>query len=219
MFLHIRNRRWAKAQPTRLVSFAGILFLLQMTSAYSNTVSDALQTKLNSIRTMSAEFNQVVSANKREISNSSGTMALARPGHFRWETLKPMAQTVIADGKHLWIYDVELEQVTVKKQDKGLGGTTALFLSGYNERVTEDFDVTLRTQGRQDCFDLKAKSGKANFQRVKLTFEGSTLSHIELFDQLGQYTDVHLNQIQTNPTLSPALFKFKVPAGVDVVEQ
>lgn len=198
-----------------------ILFILLFHGAqvHCDAVSDALQTRLNAIRTMSATFHQVVSAKQREISSSTGTMALSRPGHFRWQTLKPMAQTVIADGQHLWVYDVDLEQVTVKKQDKGLGGTAALFLSGYNDSVTKDFDVTVKRHGNSDCFDLNAKSSKANFQRVKLTFKGTALSHIELFDQLGQYTDVSLGKIKTNPTLSPTLFQFKMPKGVDVVEQ
>ena len=186
---------------------------------YCDTVSDALQAKLNAIRTMSATFNQVVKAKEREISHSSGTMALSRPGHFRWQTQIPMAQVVIADGRHLWVYDVDLEQVTVKKQGKGLGGTAALFLSGYNDSVTKDFDVTVKTQGNHDDFDLHAKSGKVNFQRVKLAFVGGALTGLELFDQLGQHTDVHLSHIKTNPTLSPTLFQFKIPKNVDVVEQ
>lgn len=193
--------------------------LFWSTYVYCDTVSDALQVKLNAIRTMSASFNQVVKAKAREISHSSGTMALSRPGHFRWQTNKPMAQTVIADGRHLWVYDVDLEQVTVKKQDKGLGGTAGLFLSGYNDTMAKDFDVTLKTQGGRDDFDLHAKSGKANFQRVKLSFIGNVLSGIELFDQLGQHTDVHLSHVKINPVLLPTLFQFKTPKNVDVVEQ
>ena len=187
--------------------------------ACSDTVSDALQAKLNAIRTMSATFNQVVSAKKREVSRSSGTMALSRPGHFRWQTQNPMKQSVIADGRHLWVYDVDLEQVTVKKQDKGLGGTAALFLSGYNNTVTKDFDVTVKKQNNIHHYDLHAKSSKANFQQVQLTFQGNALSGMVLFDQLGQRTDVQLSQIKINPTLSKALFQFNTPKGVDVVEQ
>lgn len=196
-----------------------MVLLSWMPLAYCDAVSDAVQVKLNSIRTMTAKFNQVVMANKRQISHSSGTMALARPGHFRWQTLQPMAQLVIADGHKLWVYDEDLEQVTVKKQDKGLGGTAGLFLSGYNDTVVRDFNVTVKTQGKTSQFDLQAKSIKANFQRVKLTFEGDVLSAIELFDQLGQHTDVHLSAIKINPKLDNALFQFKTPKGVDVVEQ
>jgi outer membrane lipoprotein carrier protein len=190
------------------------------TQGWCDETSQALQQKLNAIQTMTASFNQIVRAKHREISRSTGTMALSRPGHFRWQTIKPMEQTVIADGRHLWVYDVDLEQVSVKKQDKGLGSTAALFLSGYQQdTVTHDFNVTRKSDGNQERFDLQSKSGKANFQRVRLTFKNNELTGIELFDQLGQHTDVQLSQIKTNPVLSAALFQFKVPKGVDVVEQ
>jgi len=187
--------------------------------ACCDVASDALKAKLNAVSTMTATFNQVVNTKAREISRAEGTMALSRPGRFRWQTEKPLVQWVIADGRHLWVYDVDLEQVTVKKQDKGLGGTAGLFLSGYNDTVAKDFDVTIKTQGKNDYFDLHAKSSKANFQRVKLTFTGNELTGIELFDQLGQYTDIHLSHIKTNPVLAAALFQFKIPKDVDVVEQ
>ena len=197
-----------------------LLFVLMWAQdACCDAVSDTLQAKLNAIRTMSASFTQVVKANKHEVSRSTGTMALSRPGRFRWQTKSPMEQLVLADGQHLWIYDVDLEQVTIKKQDKGLGGTAALFLSGYGDTVTNDFDVTSYTKGNKAYFDLHSKSGKANFQRVKLIFVGEELNGLELYDQLGQHTDVALSQIKNNPTLAPALFKFKTPKGVDVVEQ
>ena len=198
-----------------------ILVLLILCAAHVcwASANDDLQSRLNSIHTMSASFGQVVTAKQHEVSRSSGTMALSRPGHFRWQTKVPMKQLVIADGQHLWVYDVELEQVTVKKQEKGLGGTAALFLSGYNDTVTRDFEVTTYKEGTRDYFDLRAKSNKANFQRVKLAFEGPMLTGIELFDQLGQHTDVTLSKIKNNPTLASTLFKFITPKGVDVVEQ
>jgi len=186
---------------------------------FSDTTSEALQAKLNAIKTMTASFHQVVSVKYREISRSSGTMALARPGHFRWETKRPMAQLVLADGQHLWVYDVDLEQVSVRKQEKGLGGTAGLFLSDNSNAITRDFNVT--ASGKEDSmtFDLNAKSNKANFQRVKLVFTGDILSCIELFDPLGQQTKVKLSHIQNNLPLSSDLFKFKPPKGVDVVKQ
>ncbi len=193
--------------------------LLCGSSVFAATPSELLQSKLNALRTMSADFTQVVKAKRREVSHSSGTMALSRPGRFRWQTKAPMEQLVVADGKKLWIYDVDLEQVSVKKQDKSVGGTAGLFLSGYNDTVARDFDVTVSEKGNKMSFDLNAKSNKANFQRVKLVFEGSALSGIALYDQLGQLTDVTLNQVQVNPKLVASLFQFKAPRGVDVVQQ
>lgn len=194
------------------------VLLMWTQTIFAATASEDLQTKLNALRTMSASFNQVVKAKRHEISRSSGTMALARPGRFRWQTKQPMEQLVIADGKRLWIYDVDLEQVSVKKQENNIGGTAALFLSGYDDTVARDFDVTLSENGNRSSFDLNAKSSKANFLRVTLVFEGAALRGIVLYDQLGQQTDVVLSQVLVNPTLAASLFKFKSPKGVDVVE-
>lgn len=196
-----------------------VLLILWMSPLLANEASDALQNKLNAMKTMSASFKQVIRGKQRDISKASGTMALARPGRFRWQTKAPMEQLVIADGKHLWIYDVDLEQVTVKKQDKSLGGTAALFLSGYDESLAQDFKVERREAGSTSFFDLHATSNKANFQRVKLAFVGEELRGIELFDQLGQHTEVMLTHIKNNPNLQASLFQFEPPKGVDVVNQ
>lgn len=196
-----------------------LLSLLIASQGYAESAADVLQGKLNAIRTMSANFKQVVKAKQREVSNSTGTMALQRPGRFRWQTKSPMAQLVVADSKKLWVYDVDLEQVTVKKQEKGLGGTAALFLSGYDNTVTRDFEVTASNQGKSVLYDLHAKSPKENFQRVKLLFTGDILSAIEMDDQLGQHTIVKLSNIKNNPQLASSLFSFKPPKGVDVVQQ
>jgi outer membrane lipoprotein carrier protein len=198
------------------------LFVLMVWGHYGfcSDASDLLQHKLNAIKTMSANFNQVVKANKREISHSSGRMALSRPGLFRWQTLSPMAQWVIADGHKVWVYDLDLEQVTVKKQSRGLGSTASLFLNNDADTVTREFNPIRRTtRGLRDYFELQATSSKATVQRVDLVFEGSDLTGMTLYDQLGQRTEVQLSHIQINKPLARSLFVFKVPKGVDVVEQ
>lgn len=196
-----------------------VLLLAVSGGVFCQTPGELVQAKLNAIRSMTANFNQVVKAKKREVSRSSGTMALERPGRFRWQTKSPMEQLVVADGQKMWVYDVDLEQVTVKKQEKGLGGTAALFLSGYDDTVTRDFDVSQKSVGQIITFDLKSKSSKANFQRIKLIFTQDNLTGLELHDQLGQITSVKLIQIKSNPKLAVQLFQFKPPKGVDIVQQ
>lgn len=196
-----------------------ILLMMISGLVFSASTGDELQAKLNAIRSMSANFNQVVKAGKREVSNSSGTMALSRPGKFRWATKSPMEQLVVADSQRMWVYDVDLEQVSVKKQQKGLGGTPGLFLSGYDNTVTRDFDVSPLTTGQNASYSLRAKSPKENFQKLQLSFNGDQLSSIEFFDQLGQHTIVKLSNVKNNLNLAEKLFQFKPPKGVDVVPQ
>lgn len=196
-----------------------LIALAFTTNTFAESAGDALQVKLNAMRTMTANFKQVIKSKQREISHSSGTMALERPGHFRWQTKAPMEQLVVADGNKLWVYDVDLEQVTVKKQTKSLGGTAALFLSGYNDTVTRDFNVIATNVGKEQTYDLQSKSNKANFQRLKLIFAGDVLKTLEMYDQLGQHTIVNLTNVKTNPKVTANLFQFKPPKGSDVVQQ
>lgn len=195
------------------------LLLSISTLGFCEQADTLLQAKLNSIRSMAADFKQTVKAKHKVVSRSSGTMALQRPGRFRWQTNQPMSQLMVADGQKIWVYDKDLEQVTVKTQKKGLGGTAALFLSGYDDTVTRDFSVVQSMKGNEQVFSLKAKSSKTNFQKIKLVFNQNTLTGLELYDQLGQVTTVQLSQIKLNPKLGTSTFRFKTPKGVDVVRQ
>jgi outer membrane lipoprotein carrier protein len=196
-----------------------LLLSMGLTATWASAPAEDLQGRLNAMKAMQANFKQVVKTKKKIIAQSSGTMALQRPGRFRWETKSPMAQLIVADGKKMWIYDVDLEQVTVKKQDKGIGGTAALFLSGYDDTVSRNFDVTNTSEGKSQHFYLKSKSKKDSFQQVEMVFDGNNLQSLKLFDQLGQVTDVKLSAIKNNVELNSQLFSFKPPKGVDVVQQ
>ncbi|PJD90599.1 MAG: outer membrane lipoprotein carrier protein LolA [Legionella sp.] len=187
--------------------------------AYAQAPIDLVQKKLSTIHTMHASFVQTIHAKHRVVSQSSGTMALARPNRFRWQTKHPMAQTVIADSQRVWIYDEELEQVTVSKQTKRLGAAGALFLSQDDDAVAHDFELMSHHQGVLDTFDLRAKSHSSNFEHVRLVFKQDLLTSIELDDQLGQHTVVRFSNIKINQSEPKQLFQFKVPAGVDVVQQ
>jgi outer membrane lipoprotein carrier protein len=192
---------------------------LSWSSSTQDNAASVLQDRLNALDSMKARFKQVVRADNREISRSRGNMALKRPGKFRWDTKSPMEQLVIADGKQLWIYDVELEQVTVKKQGKGIGGTPALFLSGVDNNVSRDFEVQSKQQGNKEIFYLKARSSQENFQKIQMIYQKQDLVGLVLFDQLGQQTNVQLSRIRKNPSLPSRMFHFKPPRGVDVVRQ
>lgn len=200
---------WVIATILSLISFC----------VHSESPEQVVQNKLSAIRSMHAHFSQTVRTKRHVISSSSGVMAVVRPNQFRWQTQKPMAQTVVADGKTLWIYDVELEQVTVSKQTRKLGVAGALFLSGDPDSVRRDFTVTSQQLGTTENFDLHAKSSKANFERVRLTFERNLLAEIELYDQLGQHIVIHLSQVEMNRHQPAGLFHLHIPAGVDVVHQ
>lgn len=190
-----------------------------LSNVYAESPDLIIQKKLASIHTMHANFSQIVRAKHRVISKSKGTMVLAKPNQFRWEIKRPMAQTVIADGRKVWVYDVDLEQVTVSKQTRNLGAAGALFLNQDPDAISRDFTVRFNQQGTSEVFDLQAKSSKANFEKVRVIFDNNTLQTIELDDQVGQHIIIHLSQVVVNQREPAAMFQFRIPKGVDVVQQ
>ncbi len=185
----------------------------------ADSPAEAVQQKLNAIRYMTASFTETVSGTKKAISKTTGKMALYRPARFRWETRSPISQWVIADGKKLWVYDIDLEQVTVKAQQKGIGDTAGLFLSGYNETLSKDFTVTYQSLHNQDVYTLKSVKKQSDFQTMALFFEKNVLVRMMLLDMLNQETDIHFSNIKMNQKPIMKLFEFRTPKGVDVIEQ
>lgn len=199
--------------------FLGFLCLCMTSFAWGDTASDNLWDKLSKTSSMRALFSQKVTAKARELSTSSGTMAFERPGHFYWKTKTPIEQVLIADGKRFWVYDVELEQVTVRPQKEIIGAAAGLFLGDDRTRFFQDFKVIETEQDGKQVFQLTATEKSVNIPRMTLRFKAAKLMGMDLYDQLGQKTIVQFKEVQTNIALSPKLFSFSPPAGVDVVEQ
>lgn len=105
--------------------------------------ADALSAMLNNVHAMRADFVQTIYDNRNKaIQQSSGHMALSRPGKFRWEVVKPIPQLIIANGSRLWVYDKDLEQVTIRVLQEGAGDAPALLLSHVNTQIGKDFTVS-----------------------------------------------------------------------------
>lgn len=179
---------------------------------------DQLHDFLKSTKTLKADFAQsVIAKNGRKPQQSSGVVAIARPGKLRWEIQKPFPQLVVGDGEKIWIHDPELQQVTVRKAGQAIGGSPAALLSGSNE-LEKNF--TLKEAGEADGLawvEATPKVSDSGFERVRLGFSGSDLRAMELLDSFGQTTLIHFTRLERNPVLPAATFKFVPPAGVDVV--
>lgn len=178
-----------------------------------------LQEKLSKIKTMQADFSQTITANNMDSTKSSGKMALSKPNLFFWKTIKPLAQTFVADGKKIWIYDEDLEQVSVRNQNQNLSGAAAIFLTDNTKDLAKDYSVNLATRNGQEQFNLRAIRKNVSFVKVGLIFVDDIIRQIDLFDELGQHTVIFFNQVKLNAKLPPNFFKFIVPKGTDVVHQ
>jgi outer membrane lipoprotein carrier protein len=179
---------------------------------------DQLHDFLKSTRTLKADFSQmVIGKNGRKPQQSSGTVAISRPGKLRWEIQKPYPQLVVGDGEKVWIHDPDLQQVTVRKAGQAIGGSPAALLSGSNE-LEKNF--TLRDLGDAEGMawvEATPKAGDTGFEKVRLGFAGNDLKAMELQDSFGQTTHIRFTKIERNPALPASTFKFTPPAGVDVV--
>jgi outer membrane lipoprotein carrier protein len=148
---------------------------------------------------------------------SSGTFVFSRPGKFIWTYEKPYEQVLQADGENLYVYDKDLNQVTVRKLGGALGASPAAILFGSND-LEQNF--TLRDAGVKagiDWLELTPKAHDTQFERVGIGFRDGNLEAMELHDVFGNVTLLTFSNIQKNPPLKPDAFKFAVPKGADVI--
>ncbi|MBI5438270.1 MAG: outer membrane lipoprotein chaperone LolA [Nitrosomonadales bacterium] len=181
---------------------------------------DKLKEFIAATHSAQANFTQVVlDRNGKRIQSASGTMQFQRPGKFRWTYQKPYEQLIVGDGVKFWLYDVDLNQVTVKKLDAALGSSPAALLSGNNE-IERAF--TLKESGNLDGLDwlqAKPKTQDSNFEKILMAFNAQAdLVIMELNDAFGQKTVLRFSEMQRNPKLSEQQFKFTPPKGADVLE-
>jgi outer membrane lipoprotein carrier protein len=181
---------------------------------------DLLKSFVSQTASAKARFAQMVlDKNLKMLQQATGTMQFSRPGKFRWEYEKPYEQTIVGDGSRLWIYDKDLNQVTVRKLDSALGASPAALLAGSNE-IEQSY--TLANLGHQEGLDwLEAvpKTRDTAFERIRLGFSGSTLQAMELRDQFGQVTVIRFADLERNPKLGPETFRFTPPKGADVISE
>lgn len=179
---------------------------------------DTLKSYLKETASASANFTQIVyDRSMRKLQETSGTMQFSRPGRIRWAYEKPYEQLIVGDGDKLWVYDKDLNQVTVKAMGQALGGSPAALLAGSND-IEKDF--RLAAGGMQDGVDwveVTPRSSDSTFQKVRMGFGKAGLEAMELTDSFGQTTVVRFTGIVRNPKLAPDLFRFAPPKGADVI--
>jgi outer membrane lipoprotein carrier protein len=172
---------------------------------------------LGQLSTVRAQFRQdLVDADGKLVEHSQGTMSLARPGRFRWDYEKP-ASLIVSDGRTLWLYDPELEQVTVRRLGEALNQTPAMLLAG-SAAVHEGYVV--RDGGEREGLlwvVLTPRQAVSDFSELKLGFAGSELRRMDFRSKLNQVTRITLERVEKNLKLDPSLFSFTPPPGVDVV--
>lgn len=188
---------------------------------------DNLEGFLRAAKSGRAEFTQVVTAPAKEgqpvrSKTSTGSFAFERPGHFRFDYRKPFEQVLVADGQTLWLYDVDLNQVTARKQAQVLGATPAALITNAASLQALQADFTLKDAPDRDGLswvNAVPKTRDSQLQRVDIGFRGNELAALDIVDSFGQRSVLSFSKVELNPALPAATFQFKPPAGADVVRQ
>ena len=195
----------------------------------------SLELFVKNVKSGRAEFTQLVTSPAKEgqaprIKTSSGSFAFSRPNRFKFIYKKPFEQSIVADGRTLWLYDIDLNQVTARKQAQALGSTPAALIASAADLHALQADFSLSDAPDKDGLQWvvatpKSKDGHLQAVRVGLRLHASKpdsipeLAVLEILDSFGQRSVLTFSSVESNPTLPPSDFEFKVPAGADVIRQ
>ncbi|WP_084651473.1 outer membrane lipoprotein chaperone LolA [Ottowia thiooxydans] len=190
---------------------------------------ESLEQFVKSAHSGKAAFTQVVTAPAKQgqtprSKTQSGTFEFQRPGKFRFHYVKPFEQTIVADGKTLWLYDVDLKQVTARGQEQVLGSTPAAIVAAAPDVKALEKDFSLAEEPDKDGQQwIKAtpKTRDGQLQSIRVGFKpgtkGPELSTLEIQDSFGQRSVLTFTAFEMNAQLPSNAFQFTPPAGVDVL--
>jgi len=198
----------------RFVIFLAMLFV---PAAQADSI-ERFKSFLRTSQSARADFEQKVYGRGGKLTQETkGSFVFLRPGRFRWTYAKPVDQVIVGDGERVWIYDRDLNQVTVRKLSKALGSTPAALLAGASD-VEAAFDLS--DAGQRDgleWLEAKPKERDAGFERISMGFGTGGVQAMELVDHFGQTTVLRFHNLQRNPKIDPAEFRFEPPKGADVL--
>jgi outer membrane lipoprotein carrier protein len=202
------------------MNFQRLFFCLLLLLPKPLWANDILDGFLKDLRTLQAQFEQKLKSEKGDLLETSrGQMFLQRPNKFRWDYQQPFKQLIVADGEKVWVYDHDLDQVTIRNLKTALGSTPALLLSSDNTKIEQEFFVNvLPSQPAINRFELIPKDAQAQFTSIRLNLQGKKLQTFEFIDNLGQTSVITFSQAKYNEAVDPDLFIFTPPAGADIVQ-
>ncbi|WP_052365517.1 outer membrane lipoprotein chaperone LolA [Halotalea alkalilenta] len=209
-----------RIHAARLLFGLGVALCASSPALAQTDPASRLTELLEPLHTYSADFQQRVQGDDgQSLQDASGHMWLARPGKFRWEVNAPYSQTVVSDGAQVYMYDPDLEQVTVRALDPKVTSTPALLLSGSAGELTSNYGVSMRAQGDTEIFSLSPRGNDSLFESLEMTFQGQRLTGLDLVDATGQRTEIGFDSIEQNGSVDDSRFAFQIPEGADVIRE
>ena len=187
--------------------------------AQSPAAEQQLEAFASNLTSFSSNFSQQIrSPNGILDEPETGRFQLLRPNLFRWDYHGQYPQQIIADGQQVWIYDLELEQVSVKPQAQSVAESPALVLL-QPQNLAQHFIVTeLGEDGNgAGLLALTPRVKNASFDRILISLSNNLPQLLILEDGFGQRTEISFTQQQINPEIEIEQFRFSAPEGTDVI--
>ena len=198
-----------------------LLLLLTLNGfAVAEDAAEKLQSYLKQMQTLEGNFQQLtLDARGERMQEAEGTMLLPKPGRFYWSTDLPYPQVLVSNGKTLWVFDPDLEQVTIQTLDERATQSPAVILTGDATDLSKHFTINFTASANRVVFNLTPIETDSLFEELSLYFVDERISALQLKDSLGQKTRVDLTITQFNQPIDNQLFEFEVPANVDVIQE
>lgn len=209
------------------LKYCALFVIAAYASVTGATGLNSLETFVKTVKTGRADFTQVVTAPAKEgqaprVKTSSGTFEFSRPNRFKFLYKKPFEQSIVADGQTLWLYDVDLNQVTARKQAQVLGSTPAALIASAPDLHALQADFTLAAAPDRDGLEWVLATPKAKdsqLQSIGVGLRAGELVVLEILDSFGQKSSLRFSGFVANAPIDASSFQFKPPAGADVIRQ
>jgi len=205
------------------INFKAVLISLLLFSGfsanvYANSGVNQLKAFLKNSTTFKATFSQsLFDENGAELQFSAGQFSLKKPGQFSWDYEEPYPQVIMSNGKRIWMYDSELEQVTIKPVDSSLSSTSMVLLFSKSDLDKEFNILKLDVVKDVSWLELTSKKGDAEFNSILIGMKDNLIVGIKLVDGFGQTTVINFTEISASPVFKKDRFEFKIPKNVDVI--
>lgn len=199
------------------------VFLLLLSSfslvAASETAVQQLSAQLQAMNSLTAEFKQTINDNAGAVlQEAEGSLTVKRPRRFHWRTEQPYEHLVVTDGKDLWLYDIDLEQITQQAFTPDLDKAPALLLSGEVDEISKQYQVQVSSSADNTLtFTLTPNRPDNLFKQLTISFNNKQLQGMILKDSFEQLTTIMFSSVRLNVDVADSLFLFTPPDGVDVI--
>ena len=199
-----------------------IALLLSLSLFPASVLAGAQQTLesfVQKVKTAKGSFTQVVvdKTGKQMEAPSEGTFIFSRPGKFLWKYQNPYEQEMICNGKDLYLWDKDLEQVTIRAASGAIPQSPASILFG-GKSITQDWIV--KELGERDGLlwvQLVPKNETAGIGYVSFGFREQTPKKIEFMGSFGEKTTLDITSFEQGISVPSNTFNFQIPKGTDVV--